>query len=65
MQNLKKKQVHLDFVSPSIGSFAPNGRWSGDKAAGLLTYPIYDAPNRNVSYFVHMTSIFRQQLFYF
>jgi len=46
MQNLKKKQVHLDFVSPSIGSFAPNGRWSGDKAAGLLTYPSYDAPNR-------------------
>jgi len=48
MNIIKRNPVILEFVSPSVGSFTPNGRAFGDKATGLLTYPNYAIPNRNV-----------------
>merc|ERR1719244_939263 len=43
---LKRDPVHLDFVSPSVGSFTPNGRAFGDKMTGLLNHPNYVLPDR-------------------
>jgi len=43
---IKRNPVHLEFVSPSVGSFTPNGRAFGDKITGLLYQPNYVIPNR-------------------
>merc|ERR1712027_5976 len=46
-----KAPVTLDFNSPPVGdfSFNPNGKWYGDKAAGLLQPPNHNIKHRQVS----------------